>query len=233
MPRVCKICSHPQTLEIDRFLAKGDSYRTIANRFTASESAIKRHVLKCIPTFLEAARSEKKRERSIVVEDEVNRVFNRLNKLLDACDEWLTDPDDQAKYSLDARAHELIVIYYDLADTTEKGRPKRKRDQLSTLLARLEKKGLVEALSVTLKRADPRDLIVRTAGEIKGQLELFARLQGLFQRDRANESDRAHEKEMIAAVKAEVKRLMNAGWSEEEAKSIVVEAEPEAIKWVV
>src|SRR5262245_57710739 len=198
MARVCKICRHPQTLEIDRFLAKRTSYRDIARQFGVTHAGVERRVKNCIPEFLDAARAEQKRERAIVVEDEVNRVFNRLNKLLDACDEWLTDPSDHAKYSLDARAHELLVIYDDLADLTEKGQPKRKRDQLSNLLARLEKKGRVEAASVTLKRADPRDLIVRTAGEIKGQLELFARLQGLFQRDRANESDMAHEKEMIA-----------------------------------
>ncbi len=231
MPRVCTVCSHPQTLEIDRFLAKGDSYRTIARRFTVSESAIKRHVLKCIPIFLEAARAERKRERAIVVEAEVSRVFNRLNKLFDACDLWLTNPDDPALYSLDARAEELTVIYEDGNDLTPKGNPKRKRDKLSLLLRRLDGAG-VETLSVTSKHADPRELIVKTAGEIQAKLELFARLQGLFQRDRANESDREHERALMARITAELQRLINAGWSEEDAKSIVLEAVPEAAKWL-
>lgn len=226
MPRICTICSHFQTLDIDRFLGKGESYRTIANRFEVSESAIKRHVLTCIPASLEAARSSKKQASGIVVEDEINRVFRRLGKVLDACDEWLTDPDDAAKYSLDARDSELMVIYDDLTDLTDRGKPKRKRGHLSELLRRLEEFARVEPVAVSIKRADPRDLIVKTAGEIKGQLELFARLKGLFQRERANESDREHDREMLETIKAEVQRLIAEGWSEADARAIVMEAEP-------
>ena len=196
-----------------------------------SESAIKRHVLKCIPRFLEASRAERKRERAIVVEAEISRVFNRLNKLFDACDLWLTDPDDPALYSLDARADELTVIYEDGNDTTPQGNPKRKSDKLSVLLRRLEPAG-VETLSVTSKHADPRELIIKTASEIQAKLELFARLQGLFQRERANEPDREHEQALMARITAELQRLINAGWSEEDAKSIVLEAVPDASKWV-
>ncbi len=226
MPRVCKICTHPQSLEIDRLIAKGEPYRGIARQFDATDDGITRHVKNCIPVFLEAARSSKKQASGIVVEDEINRVFRRLGKVLDACDEWLTDPEDAAKYSLDARDSELMVIYDDLTDLTDRGKPKRKRGHLSELLRRLEEFARVEPVSVSIKRADPRDLIVKTAGEIKGQLELFARLKGLFQRERANESDREHDREMLETIKAEVQRLIAEGWSEADARAIVMEAEP-------
>lgn len=232
MANVCKICRHAQKLEIERVIAGGQTFRRIASQFSISEAAVRRHVGKCIPLMLQELRAAQKKARAIIVEDEVTRVFTRLYKLLDACDEWLTDPDDSEKYSLGARASELTVIYDDLADVTSKGHPKRKSDQLSRLLARLEKNGKIEAFAVTSKHADPRDLIVRTAAEIKAHLELFGRLQGLFQRDRANESDREHEREMIAAVNAEIQRLLSAGWSETEARGIVLEAEPRAAQWL-
>jgi hypothetical protein len=231
MAGVCKACRHPDKLQIERLIARGESYRSIAKQFGISDASITRHVQKCIPLILEELRASQNHKRAINVEDEISRAFSRLNKLLDACDVWLTDPDDPALYSLDARANELSIIYEDGNDLTPKGNPKRKRDTLSVLLRQLEDGGL-ETLSVTSKHADPRELIVKTAGEIKGQLELFARLQGLFQRDRANESDREHEKAMITAVNGEVKRLVNAGWSEEDAKAIVHEAVPDAKKWV-
>ena len=44
MPRLCSICNHPRHVEIDEVIVLGnDSYRTIANRFGLSESALKRH----------------------------------------------------------------------------------------------------------------------------------------------------------------------------------------------
>jgi hypothetical protein len=183
--------------------------------------------------ILEGMRAEAKKERAIVVEAEINRVFARLNKLIDACDAWLTDPDDPSIYTLDARATELLVIYEDGNDLNDRGEPRRKRDNLSKLLTLLNKEAKVDALTITTKSADPRDLIVKTAGQIKEQLELFARLQGLFQRDRANESDRVHDREMAAIVKAEVEKLIKSGCTKEEALGIITEVEPDALKWVV
>ena len=231
MPGVCKTCRHPQKLEIERLIARGEPYRSIAKQFRISDASITRHVQKCIPLILEELRANQNRKRAINVEDETNRLFNRLNKLFDACDVWLTDPDNPAVYSLDARADELTVIYEDGNDLTPSGNPKRKRDKLSVLLQRLDPAG-VETLSITSKHADPRELIVKTAAEIQSKLELFARLQGLFQRDRANESDREHERAMMDRITAELQRLINAGWSEADAKAIVLEAVPDASKWV-
>src|SRR5262245_52872527 len=232
MAGVCKACRHPDKLHLERLIARGESYRSIAKQFGISDASITRHVQKCIPLILEELRASENRKRAINVEDETNRLFTRLNKMLDACDVWLTDPDNPELYTLDARAEELTVIYEDSNDLTPKGNPKRKRDKLSVLLRRLEDDARVETLSVFSKHADPRDLIIKTAGEIQAKLELFARLQGLFQRDRANESDREHERAMMTTVNAEIQRLINAGWSEADAKAIVIEAEPDAAKWV-
>ena len=43
MARPCSICTHPERLEIDRLLLRGESYRKIAERFGLSTGSISRH----------------------------------------------------------------------------------------------------------------------------------------------------------------------------------------------
>jgi hypothetical protein len=49
MPRTCTACSHPQRPEIDQALVEGATYRTIADRFGLSETALKRHKADHLP----------------------------------------------------------------------------------------------------------------------------------------------------------------------------------------
>ncbi|MBN2323141.1 MAG: hypothetical protein JXQ30_05345 [Spirochaetes bacterium] len=44
MPRRCSVCIHGKRKEIEKGLLRGDSFRTIADRFECSISALKRHV---------------------------------------------------------------------------------------------------------------------------------------------------------------------------------------------
>lgn len=44
MPRRCTICTHPQREEIDRALASGQSFRSIANHFGVSRPSLRRHL---------------------------------------------------------------------------------------------------------------------------------------------------------------------------------------------
>lgn len=43
MPRVCTVCGHQERPEIDRALVDRATFRTIADRFGLSETALKRH----------------------------------------------------------------------------------------------------------------------------------------------------------------------------------------------
>jgi hypothetical protein len=60
----------------------------------------------------------------------------------------------------------------------------------------------------------------------------LADIMGIKQQPRANDADRAHDKEMVEKVKAEVARLVESGWSEADARAIVIEAEPLASQWL-
>jgi len=59
MPRTCTACSHPQRPEIDRALVEGATYRTIADRFGLSETALKRHKSDHLPGHVAKAQEAK------------------------------------------------------------------------------------------------------------------------------------------------------------------------------
>jgi hypothetical protein len=52
MANVCTICTHPNLKEINERLIKGDSNRAISNEFNVTESSLKRHKLKHLPSSL-------------------------------------------------------------------------------------------------------------------------------------------------------------------------------------
>lgn len=54
---------------------------------------------------------------------------------------------------------------------------------------------------------------------------------GLKQKAKDNDDDVAHAKKMAASIKDEVDRLIKAGWTEDEAHQIILEASPEAARW--
>lgn len=232
MSRTCTVCSNNQKLAIESSIAAGTSYRDIAGQFETTKSSIERHVKSCIPAALDALRKAQKVESALVVEDEVKHVFNRLNKLIDACDEWLTDPKDTSKYTLEPRDLEIQVVYFDYNDADNNGNPRRKRDSLGSLVKRAEAAN-IEVVSCFSKHADPRELVVKTAGQIASHLQLYAKLRGLFQKPRDNDDQREHDAKIAKLVRAEVDRLIKQeGWDEKEARAIVLEANPEAGRWI-
>jgi hypothetical protein len=225
MPRTCTICNHDQKRAIDQAITKSTPYRNIAERYGLSLPTINRHVKACIPEALEAARSKDKADSGLLVEAEVQKVFGKLSKLIDACDEWLTDPTDPQKYCLDPRDHELQVIYLDEKDTDNNGNPKRKRENLRSLIARLEE-NQVQVLTIESKHADPRDLCVKAAGQIANQLALYGKLLGLFQRPKENDADVARREE---------REQQNRIWANEQLRLVMREkrmSEAKAKAWM-
>jgi hypothetical protein len=91
--------------------------------------------------------------------DQLRQYTERLNTLIEACDQWLQDPADPARYHLGPRAHEVRVIY----DVEVEGRREKREDTLAALLARVGSER--EIRIVELNQADPRELLIRTIRE--------------------------------------------------------------------
>lgn len=193
MPK-CSICIHPQRAEIDKALIAGLVLRDVAQRFTTSRDALFRHKRDHLVQQIERAERqiEAKIERAVIrqeerrdaealdVHAELRRLFLRLNKMADACDAWLSDPDDPTVYDLNPRAHEVKVTYEVEEGQDRNGNPimKRKKDTLAALIRQVERGGIGEVTMVESKISDPRQLIINTANALKPSIELLAKLVG-------------------------------------------------------
>jgi len=179
VPRACTICTNPDRAQIDKALVAGElSFRNIAERFSVSAASLHRHKAEHLPRRLEAAKSAADAADDLDVMDELRRCFERVNLLFDACDRWLRDADDPARYDIGPRAEELDVTYEELHGE----RTVRRKATLAELLAKVDSTGTAEAgrtvRMVETKHADPRELVLKTAGRLQPQIELLAKLIG-------------------------------------------------------
>jgi hypothetical protein len=104
-----------------------------------------------------------------------------VQKMYDACNDWLQDPEDHSKYNLDPRAYEHQVIYnWVITDADGKDTRIRKKANLQELLERAMRED-EEIIKVESKVADPRNLVLQTAQTLNKQLETLAKIAGVVQ----------------------------------------------------
>lgn len=115
-----------------------------------------------------------------------HRNVQRLGKAQDAADEWLTDPERPEKYDLSARSYEVKVIYLDHRDCNAQGEPRRKKADLQELIERAEKGGVTIERAET-KFSDPRDYLLKSSSELRGELTLFMQSLALMEEKRQRE----------------------------------------------
>jgi hypothetical protein len=184
--RACTICTHARVREIDRAIIAGNlSIRAIACQFSLNRESIRRHRAEHLVEKLRDAYVTAPVDDKYVLADLLNGCFRRVNKLLDAADEALTDPDNPEKYTLDPRANEVFVIYDELEDN-ESGKPKykRKRDSMDTMIRRIEGElpGLI-VKRVKAKCADPRTLILDACRTLDKPLQMLGEFSGNLERN--------------------------------------------------
>lgn len=199
MPPRCSVCDHPQRPKIDRALAtEGATLRGIARQYGLDDSSVDRHkksghVAEALAVY-EAEQHPYRVDTAAIF----HRNVQRLGKAQDAADRWLTDPENPERYELGPRSHEIRVIYFDHLDCNAQGEPRRKRATLQALLARAEG-GSVTALSAESKFSDPRDYLLKSSEQLRGELTLFMQSLALVEERRARElvEQRTHEAEAL------------------------------------
>lgn len=177
MPRACTICAHPEREAVEAAMVNGESFRDIARRFRVGKDAAARHKADHLPEHLVKAREVEDAAKALDVMDELRRCFERVNLLFDACDRWLRDADDPARYDIGPRAEELRVTY----EERHGERTVRRKATLAELLAKVAGSSAEAGRTVTMvetKHADPRELVLKTAGRLQPQIELLAKLIG-------------------------------------------------------
>jgi hypothetical protein len=112
MPRTCTICSHDESHAINVALVSREPYRTIADRYGVSQSALKRHSAEHIPELLakskeavESAEADDLLAELEAIKADVARLKDKaedegdLRTALTGCDKALKALEFQAKVS--------------------------------------------------------------------------------------------------------------------------------------
>ncbi len=173
--RKCSVCTHAEVDKINELLASGRPINEIASVYNdITEMSLGRHKKNHLPQTLIKSKEAQDIVQGDVVMNELKKCFERVNLLFDACDRWLRDPDNPSRYDLSPRTEDIKVIY---EENGSNGKPVRRKAPLSRILAKIEGAGyLVQGWET--KHADPRELILKTANRLQGQIELLARLMG-------------------------------------------------------
>ena len=185
MANTYRIDSHPKRNAIIKDLINQVPYETIVDNYGLSHGSVQRYASKQLR--MHAAKAIKKNlYDGAQLLSRIEDTIVYVQKMYEACDEWLTDPNDPSSYTLDSRAEEIKVIY-DEYYTDDKGdeRYKRRTEDLQKLLDKVLSED-DKLIMVETKKADPRKLVLDTANTMSKQLELLAKIAGLVKEQSVN-----------------------------------------------
>jgi predicted transcriptional regulator len=168
--------THPKRTQIVNALIKGEMSQTqIAKKYGIAKATLNKYMKEHLAERAAKAAVERNLNNGEEILKEIGRAMEKAQKMLDACDEYLTDPKDPKKYYLGPRADEVEIIYEYTVQSGDKEYTKKERDTLKNMLDRLKGKDVV---GVKYKYSDPRDLLLKAAHALYKPLELMARIQG-------------------------------------------------------
>lgn len=187
--RKCSICFHSDVDKINTLIAEGKSFRDIAGQFELSKSSVSRHAEDCLDVEVARLIKEQKIEKAIDYYQKRAEYVVRSERLLRACDEWLSDPNDSGRINLSPRSDELTVIYLDHNDLFM-GQPQRKKAVLSHLLEDLFQQKGVQSVRVINSQMDNRKLFLDTMKDLNTKLDAIAKTEGLYQKEQEHADDK-------------------------------------------
>ena len=179
MANVYSVDKHPKKNAIIRDLVNQVPYSQIAVNYDMTVNSIYRYATGKLR--MHAAKALAKNlynGEALLARIEDTIVY--VQKMYEACNDWLEDPDDRSRYNLDPRAYEHQVIYNKIVPGDDKDIRIRKKDSLQELLDRALKDD-EEVIKVETKISDPRKLILDTAQTLNKQLDSLAKIVGVVQ----------------------------------------------------
>lgn len=156
-------------------------YGQIAKRFGISTNLITAYSRYVLQKNYAALRDAKQEDDASVYASRLEELQTYCNKVIAACDEWLRDPDDPEKYTLDPRYDELRVVYM-VSEESDDGRIRKvkKSADLSYLLDELRRYGRIEPQTVSYKSADPRKLMLEALGLARENIKTISEVLGVI-----------------------------------------------------
>jgi hypothetical protein len=180
MPNTYSVDKHPKKNAIVRALINQVPYDKIADEFGLSFGSVQRYASQKLRMSAAKALAKGQYDGAQLL-SRIEETIVYVQKMYEACNDWLQDPEDHSRYNLDPRAYEHEVIYnWVLTDGDGKETRIRKKATLQELLERAIRDD-EEIIKVESKTADPRKLILDTAQTLNKQLETLAKIAGVVQ----------------------------------------------------
>lgn len=183
--RPCAICTHEKVKEINSLILKPTSFRGISLKYGMSDMSVNRHAQNCLNLEIASLIKEQKIERAIDVYEEFRQQLEFAKKTRAAAERWLTDPVDENLFTVDPRADEIEVIYFDSTQPDANGNPTRCKAPLQELLARVGGKDFI-VVNHFIKTVDLRDHALKVLDRCDTAIDKFAKLGGLYTKEREN-----------------------------------------------
>lgn len=179
MKNYIQLIEHPKREELDKDVFSDLPVKVIAEKYGATVAAVKKYQ-SLLNQKTGMAMTERSLEKGEYVLDNIENVMNRLRAMLDACDEWLRDPDEPHKYNLGPRSFEVEVVYEEESKKpTKESSTVRRKALLSDLLKQTNK----DVVEIRYKHADPRQILTTVADSVERQLRLLSQIQGKIKSD--------------------------------------------------
>ena len=169
--------------EVIDMIASGATYTAIARKLGCTVSSAQGYIFRNLMPLVCRDLTKREEEGARKILARVERIAGRCEKMSDALDLWLTDPDNPERYTMDPRTDELKCICT-LQGTDSNGKPISRTatiplNELMSQLEFTEYRGLsVIPEHLVWKNTDPRKLMLDTARALKELLELLAKITG-------------------------------------------------------
>jgi DNA-binding CsgD family transcriptional regulator len=192
MSRTLAINKHKKRKEIAEAIADGMPTREIAQKYGVSRLAVQ-NFKRSITGIVTNRQAELKHNDREAILNRLELWLARVQKVVDACDEYLTDPEHPEKYNLAPRDTDITVIYEAEEDHESPGDPDDEDSHVKITRRKVRKTAKLSELLCTVpnifqvrwKIADPRELILKAVIAGKAQLELIAQIIGVIKKTEA------------------------------------------------
>lgn len=176
----CKVCNHNDVVHINKCIYNNDTVSSIAKRWGMSRGTINKHRDVCLAKEINQKKDIIEQltsnDRLKAYEDR----FDKTNKMIEAVDRWMTDPDNPGQYTIDDRANEIDVIYQEWDKENGRLKQGKMKATLQDLLTAVDSGGFM-VREITSRRVDPRKLLLES---LKEEREMIKMIMDLTQKAR-------------------------------------------------
>lgn len=189
MGRPCIVCTHQRKDEIEQMIREGVSFRAISRHLDQTDSqkdSIRRHTENHLKLDT-AAWLEKKRDEGAMKHGEwlmLNQ--KRLEKMAQAVDEFLTDPNDPERYDLlSVRENEVTAIIKQKVDD----KIMNVKIPLVDLKEQMEQALGMEVSGFLYNQTNPLELYLPVLREHREYLKELGSVEGVYKQPETNPAD--------------------------------------------